>query len=104
MLEKMKPVIRRSKNRFEVMDGNKYLGYIEVDKPKNGRVSYDYKYCVGLVYGGNSNCTIADLPTRVNIYACGMFGTYHYRNAARNNDHEKMKFWRDYIESSNRIN
>lgn len=73
------PTIARHKNRFEISDGMKYLGYIEMDKPKNGTVVFDFKYCVGRAYGGADEVPIKDMQKYVKHTAAHFLKLYRYR-------------------------
>ncbi len=55
------PTIARYKNRFEIYDGKHYLGYIDMNKPSNGTVVFEFKYCKGRAYGGADEVPIKDM-------------------------------------------
>ena len=76
------PIIVRYKNRFEISDGKKYLGYIEMDKPKNGTVIFDFKYCVGRAYGGADEVPINDMQKYIKNVARHFLKLYRYRSAS----------------------
>lgn len=75
------PIIARYKNRFEISDGKKYLGYIEMNKPKNGTVVFDFKYCVGRAYGGADEVPIKDMQKYIKDVAAHFLKLYRYRSA-----------------------
>lgn len=75
------PTIVRRKNRFEISDGKKYLGYIEMDKPNNGTMIFDFKYCVGRAYGGTDKVLIQDMQKYVKHLGAHFLKLYRYRSA-----------------------
>lgn len=74
------PTIMRNKNRFDISDGKKYLGYIEMEKPSNGTIMFDFKYCVGRAYGGIDEVPIQDVQKYIKHTAEHFVWLYRYRN------------------------
>lgn len=73
------PTIARHKNRFEISDGKKYLGFVEMEKPKNGMVVFEFKYCVGRAYGGADEVPIKDMQKYIKNVATHFLKLYRYR-------------------------
>ena len=92
------PTIARYKNRFEISDGKHYLGYIEMDKPSNGTVVFEFKYCKGRAYGGADEVPIKDMQKYVRHTARHFLKLYRYRNEIT-----EQTVWREYhIEMMNK--
>lgn len=85
------PTILRYKNRFEISYGRHYLGYIEMDKPNNGKVIFDFKYCKGRAYGGADEVPIKDMQKYIKHTASHFLKLYKYRN-----DNSEQTIWREY--------
>ena len=75
------PTIARYKNRFEISDGRHYLGYIEMDKPSNGTVRFEFKYCKGRAYGGADEVPIKHMQKYIKDVAAHFLKLYRYRSA-----------------------
>lgn len=74
----LNPLKKINENRYEVYEGRKFIGYIEVSKVK-GTVHFDYKYTIGLCYGGNWTIDAKDFDRYINTIAEGMIKTYRRR-------------------------
>lgn len=74
----LKPITKVNDHRYEVYDSRKFLGYIEIAKVRDA-ISIEYKYTVGLCYGGEWAAKANELEGILDTLAEGMVRTYRRR-------------------------
>ncbi|MGP6139595.1 hypothetical protein [Jeotgalibaca sp. A127] len=74
----LSPLSKVNENRYEVYEGRKFIGYMELERVGKF-TTIEYKYTVGLCYGGSWSTTKVDAHKIMNVLADGMVNTYRKR-------------------------